>query len=206
MAGKKKRKKIDWEAIEREIRAGQLSIREIARLYGCGESSIRKHKKKYNITPDLSKRVAEKVRTELVRSEVRTNDPKTDQAIVDSAAARGVEVIKSHRAKIFYGEAVVEKLFAQLHEVVDNRDEIEGQIEEETKEDVDPKRRAMMLRAVSIQANASTAVSLSAALKNLVVLGRQAFNIDEGDRLRPDGGLKEVLDSLDGKTWGLPSE
>jgi predicted DNA-binding protein YlxM (UPF0122 family) len=35
----------DWEAIEREYRAGQLSVREIARQYAVSEGAIRKRAK-----------------------------------------------------------------------------------------------------------------------------------------------------------------
>ena len=36
------RKVLDWEAIEREFRAGQLSLREIGRRFGLTEGAIRK--------------------------------------------------------------------------------------------------------------------------------------------------------------------
>jgi len=171
-----KHKKIDWELIEMEFRSGQLSIREIARQHGCGESTIRKTMKVNGVVRDLSQRVAEKVRTELVRG-MRTATPETEQEIIDTAAARAVEVVRSHRIRIKTGSIVVEKLFAQLEEVIDNREEIEEAIEIETADDKDPNRRNMMLRAVSLQANASTTVSLSASLKNLIGLDRLAFNL-----------------------------
>jgi len=201
-----KRKTYDWEAIEREFRANQLSIREIARQHGCSDGAIRKKMKELGVERDLSKKVAEKVRNELVRTEVRTANPQTEKEIVEVAAARSVEVVRGHRAKLSHGSSVVEKLFGQLDEVCTNREEIEEEIEEDTKNDENPQRRNMMLRAVSLQSNASTAVSLSAALKNLITLERQAFNLDDDKQGYTEKKLSEIADEIDGITIGLPND
>ena len=50
-----KRKKIDWEGINREYRAGQVSISLIADAYGCSEGTIRKKAKKEGWKRDLTK-------------------------------------------------------------------------------------------------------------------------------------------------------
>lgn len=93
------RKKTDWIPIEREIRAGQLSNREIARQFEVSETAIRKRIKTRGIERDLSKRVREQVRTKLVRNEVRKDNVSDDQ-IVDEAAERAVERIEIHRKDI----------------------------------------------------------------------------------------------------------
>lgn len=174
-----KRKTYDWETIEKEYRAGVLSIREIAKTHGCSEGAIRKKAKQYSWDRDLTEKVKQKVRTELVRTEVRTPDPATEKEIVEQAAATQVEVVRSHRVKIKKGVRVVETLLDQLSDAADKRDEIEGDIYEDTKEESTVNRRNAMLKAVSLPSHASTAVSLSNALKNLVSLERQAFNIQD---------------------------
>ena len=69
--GSDSRRSIDWEAVHREYRAGQLSVREIARQFGnIAESGIRRKAKAEGWKRDLTHRVREKVRTELVRTEV----------------------------------------------------------------------------------------------------------------------------------------
>jgi DNA-binding Lrp family transcriptional regulator len=40
------RMSVDWEAIEREYRAGQLSVREIARQQGLSHTAINKRAKR----------------------------------------------------------------------------------------------------------------------------------------------------------------
>jgi hypothetical protein len=179
-----KRKSYDWEAIEKEYRSGQLSIREIAKNHGCSEGAIRKKMKSLSVERDLSEQVAQKVRTELVRTEVRTANPISEKEIVEAAAARSVEVIRSHRIRIAEGGKVVALLMSQLLDAAEKREEIVAEIEKETEGDEQPNRRNMMLKAVALQSNASTAVSLSLALKNLVGLEREAFSIttEEGSK------------------------
>ncbi len=89
----------EWEAIEREYRAGQISIREIARQYGVSDRAIRNRAKNLGWERDLTDRVAAKVRSDLVRTEVRTPHARgpDEREIVAAAAARGVEVILRHR-------------------------------------------------------------------------------------------------------------
>ena len=70
---KKKRKDIDWEAIEREYRAGQLSTYAISRKHKISDNSIRKRVAKEGWARDLSEQVREQVRINLVRDPVRAD-------------------------------------------------------------------------------------------------------------------------------------
>ena len=171
----------DWEAIEREYRAGQLSVREIARLHGVSHTAINKKAKAQSWTQNLAQRVREEVSTRLVSDEVSSANARE---AIDAAAARAVDVIRSHRRGISTALDLVGKLMAELTEGTEERYEIEEEIEEETKADRNPKRRNAMLRAVALPSRASVIMSLSSAMKNLVTLERQAFNLGSGD----DGG------------------
>jgi len=85
----------DWEAIEREYRAGQLSIRQIARQRGTRESTLRKRAQKQGWSRDLADVVRQRVHGDLVRSAHPAH--LSDDAIIDYAATRGVEVVRQHR-------------------------------------------------------------------------------------------------------------
>jgi prophage maintenance system killer protein len=172
------KKRTDWEPIERDYRAGILSIREIAKIHAITDTAIRKKAKAEGWQRDLTERVKEKVRTELVRSEVRTANPQTEREIVDVAAATVVQVVREHRSRISQGAAIVALLLRQLNEAATQREEIEEAIAEETKGEKTTDRYSRMMRAVSLPMHATTVVNLSNALKNLVGLERQAFNID----------------------------
>lgn len=205
-----KKEKTDWEAIERAYRAGILSIREIAKLHKVSDTAIRKKAKAEGWERDLTAKVQEKVRSELVRSSVRTDDAQTKQTereIVEGAAATVVEVVRSHRKDISTGRNIVGLLMEQLTDAALYRDKLEDIIEDETKVDeadekksVDSKlrRRAALMKAVSIPAHASTVRDLSTAMKNLVALERQAFNIADDSApppLSPETATDDELNS-----------
>lgn len=198
-----KRKKIDWEAVEREYRAGQLSIREIARQHDVSDGAIRKRAKNKGWSQDLSEKVREKVRTDLVRTEVRTPNA-SDKEVIEAAAARGVEVVREHRRDINSGRNLVNLLMGQLEEAATSRDEIEDAIIDETSEDGNGKRRAQMLRAVSLPGHAGTLRDLSTAMKNLIALERQAFNMDE--KQGPVSDLESVLNEVAQRNASLVKE
>ena len=112
MSIKKPLRRPDWEAIEREYRAGQLSIRQIARQHGSRESTLRKRAQKQGWSRDLAEVVRQRVQGDLVRSAhpVRLSD----DAIVDYAAARGVEVLRQHRDHLGRMQRIATMLAHQL--------------------------------------------------------------------------------------------
>lgn len=161
----------DWEAVEREYRTGQLSVREIGRLHGLSHTAISKHARQEGWTQNLEARVRAEVATRLVSSEVATGN--ADQA-VDEAANRVIALVREHRQDIGSARQLVASLVAELQDASDSIAEIETAIEAET----DSSRRRLMQKAVSLPARASVIASLSVAMKNLVGMERQAFNLD----------------------------
>lgn len=172
------RKKLDWEAIEREFRAGVLSIREIGAKHGCSDTAIRKRAKKDGWKRSLADKVRQRVREKMVRSEV-CEPSASDEEVIEAAANRGFEVQQIHRRDIREAQVVLSSLTKQLAEYIENRDDIESQIEDETKDDSGTKRRNRMLKAVSLPSHAGVLRDLSVALKNLIPLERQAFSLDD---------------------------
>ena len=167
----------DWEAIEREYRAGQLSVSEIGRLYGLSHTAIQKRAKRDSWTRDLAAKVRQEVSARLVADPVASCN--TREA-VDNAATRAVQVIREHRADIGRGRTVCSLLLSELENATLKIDEIEDAIELETAGDANSNRRQTMLKAVSLSNRCSSVIALSGALKNLVALERQSFNLDDG--------------------------
>lgn len=175
----------DWEAIEREYRAGVISVREIGRAFKVSDTAIRKRATADGWERDLTKKVKERTRSKVVRelgSQGGSHPQRvqTDAEIVENASETQVAIHRLHRADIASGRGLVSTLFRELAESTDNRHEIDEAIEEETAKDTNGKRAAMMRRAVALPNRAATLMSLSSALKNLIALERQAYNIDEG--------------------------
>ncbi len=181
------RRQIDWEAIEREYRAGQLSVSEIGRQQGVSHTAINKKAKAQGWTRNLTEKVRQEVSARLVSDGVSADNVRQT---VELAAARGVEVVRSHRQDISSARSLVRLLMGQLVEAATSRDQIEDAIHAETSDDDNAQRRNQMLRAVSLSSHAGVAKDLSAALKNLIPLERQAFNLDADEE--PDDDKPRV--------------
>ncbi len=114
---------IDWERIEAEYRAGQLSTREIARANGVNEAAIRKKAKANDWTRRLADKVRENVKEKLVRADGTHEGTHPQRAkdadIVEAASLRGFEVVTSHRKDLLQLHAlkriILDRLAAHLH-------------------------------------------------------------------------------------------
>jgi hypothetical protein len=173
------RSDIDWEAIEREFRLGQFTVRQIAANHGVSHTSITRRAKRLGWARDRSEEVKEKTRAALLSNAPRAKAPEsTTPDPVDVAVATNVSLVLEHRVDIRTAREITKTLMGELVEATDNRDEIEEAIEELTARDKNPKRRAMMLRAVALPSRAGVIGALSTSLKTLVGLEREAFNLD----------------------------
>lgn len=194
MTAKKARGSVDWEACEADYRAGTLSNRQMAELHGCGESAIRDRAKRYGWQKDLSVAVRDATNAKLLRSDLRTElrspNARSDIEIVSDAAEVRVALVREHRKNIGAGREIVWALFAELQEATENRAEIEEAIEVETARGgkIDSKRRASMLKAVSLSARAGAVANLAVAMKNLVGLERQAFSLTDKPEQAEESG------------------
>ena len=180
-------KQTDWEALEVEYRAGASSVRELARKYDVSDTAIRKKAKASGWERDLSAKVQERVRSKLVRTDVRTptregRELRTSEAeIIEAAAETAVQVVQIHRRDVRNGRAICKTLFDELLDTTDNREIIAESIDSETQDDLSPTRRNQMQKAISLPTRARAMLDLSAAMKNLVAIERQAFNLDDKD-------------------------
>lgn len=196
MSQKADKKTVDWESVEREYRAGQLSVVEIGRQFGVSHTAINKRAKKLNWHRDLSEKVRQEVSARLVSEQVSAEtkaDPIKAKEAIELAATRGVELVRQHRGGLDKLRKIAEKLATQLEADSDDIKEIEEAIEEETSGDKNPERRNRMLKAVSLGSRAGIARELSQVLKNLIPLERQAFNLDEKGSSDPDAPTGGVV-------------
>jgi hypothetical protein len=181
VAPKSEAKTHDWESIEAVYRAGIISVKTIAAHHGLSDTAIHKRAKAEGWQRNLAAKVRKAAQAKLVcedglRDGLQTQ---TDNQIVENAAEVLVTVTRDHRKTVKRGRDIALKLFDQLSEAIDHRGEIEEDIELETADDKDGKRRSRMMRAVSLGTHAAIMLNLSAAIKNIIALERIAFNMDE---------------------------
>ena len=180
-------KKVDWEAVESEYRVGQLSMRALATKHNCTAAAISKKAKEKSWVKDATQEVRERTRAALIAQTGKEDDSVNGVNTVNTptredvavAVQTNLAVIKRHRKDIGQGQEIVSLLMGQLIDTAVNRESIENDIEIETKDDDNGQRRFRMNKAISLPSNAAVLRDLSTAMKNLVALERQAFNLDE---------------------------
>lgn len=188
----------DWEAIEREYRGGQLSEAEIARQHGVSRTAIQKRAKKRGWSRDLTDRVRTEIAARMVAEGLHEA---RGAATIELAAARGVAVLTGQRGRIGRATEAVAKLLEELHDTTDHLPDIEDAIHEETAGDHDGKRRSRMLAAVALPSRSSVVHNLTQALKTLIALERQAYNLGDGpspDDPATKDDIKGLVELLNG--------
>lgn len=191
-----KKAKTDWEAVEREYRAGVISVREIARKHATSEGTIRSRAKREDWQRDLTDKVRSRASERLSRSVTQASrDPNADDdAIVEQGAQQIEQVVRLHRKDIADGRTLVELMFGELKSEVVNKDllaEIAEQHIDQT--DADTRAANAIRRAISLPSRAGTLRDLSQSLQRLVTLERQAFSVDDD---RGAGTYEERLRKL----------
>lgn len=124
-----RRTDIDWEAIERDYRCGQLSIRQIAERHNVAVSAITRRSKKEEWSRDLSAEVAKQTKAKLIEcalSDAHAKGTESAQTIISGVAAAAqanIDVIRSHRKIIGDESARSERLAAKIDYMIDSIDE-----------------------------------------------------------------------------------
>lgn len=173
------KRKTDPEAIEREYRAGQLSNREIAARFGVTEGAIRKRAKTESWERPLAGKVRQAVSEKLVRTDSTQSQRANDREIIEGAALRGFEVVRSHRRDISQLTAISNILATRLAAVL-NSDPVEGRCLGDKESPGDLLGKLTRVRA------------------RLIPLERQAYNLDaeERDPSDPDSHDGSAIDLL----------
>ncbi|MDD4950991.1 MAG: hypothetical protein PHV85_00450 [Desulfovibrionaceae bacterium] len=166
----------DWEMIEREYRAGQFSIRQIAEMPGApSEAAIRKHAKRHGWSRDLTEQVRVRVAAELTSGD-DSPEPKytvSEREAVDAAAMRAVAVVRRHRAKLAKLSGIAEVLADKLVGLINGAEagflvQVKG-------------KPGKQVRLGFLGSNESVCDALSKiarALARVIPLERQAYNLD----------------------------
>lgn len=188
--------KVDWEAVGREYRAGQLSLREIGRIHNVSDTAIRKKAKAEGWERDLTEQVQAAVRAKLVREDGSQPGSQAqranDREIVQTVAARAVEVVRSHQRSLAQLNAIGDILATRLAQHLDGvATDGPGLGDKESPSDMLEK--------------------LSRTRQRSIQLERQAFNLDSqpDDPGAPNGGggaIERLVARLDRNKRPCPAE
>ncbi|MCZ9597513.1 hypothetical protein K9J11_19195 [Klebsiella quasipneumoniae] len=194
--------KPDWEAIETAYRAGVMSLREIASQHGISEGAIRKRAKRDDWSRDLAAKVKERaddlVRKAEVRKQVRTETALSERVLIEATTEVVAAVRMEHRGDIRRAREITNALFDELGAECADVDSLRklGELMLSPDENGRDKLNEIYHSIISMPERVKAVKALSEALKNLIGLERQAYDIDgpEGDNSVKQ--LSELMDSL----------
>lgn len=159
-----RRSDIDWEAIERDYRIGQLSLRQIAAKHEVALSAIVRRQKKEGWTRDLTEQVKAQTKARLIDLAAKEAHEKGTQSIqadaesVHAAAATNAQIVSDHRKDIQAETSRSKKLASKLDELM-----------------------ASATSGRDISLLVSTHESLVRSRARLIALEREAYGIGEAE-------------------------
>ena len=196
--------KPDWEAIESAYRAGLLSLREIASQHGISEGAIRKRAKRDKWSRDLSAKVKERsddlVRKAEVRKKVRSETTLTERVLIEATAEVIANVRMEHRGDIRRAREITNMLFDELAAECADVEALEklGELMHCPDDKGRDKLNELYHSIISMPERVKSAKALSEALKNLIGLERQAYDIGSNTADDTTQKLSDLMDELSG--------
>lgn len=181
---KPKRRVTDLEALERDYRAGVLSLSELGRLHGgIKKQSVDNIAKREGWTRDLSGKVAQLARSRLSVGNYLDAQPDVlpdgqssrvrmeDQAVQESAALI-VEAVRGHRQDLSRMNERLSRLGLRLDKALQKMEDRDADETEQT--DLEKRKQY----ANELDKCGKLAAALAASYAKVIPLERQAFNVD----------------------------
>ena len=182
---KAKRQAVDWEAVEREYRAGIRSLKDIGAEFGVSDAGILKRVKKEGWVRDLGPKIKAKaealVSEREVSERVSAQTTVSERQVVEANAEMMANVIRGHHKLLtrlrgiamllmdrLEAELEGTELFRQLGVMMANPDEF----------GVD-KLHEVFVKVTALPVQTDTAKKLAEMLKTIIELERKVFKIDD---------------------------
>ncbi|HEJ7514688.1 TPA: hypothetical protein SMG93_005309 [Klebsiella oxytoca] len=197
--------KPDWEAIESAYRAGLMSIREIASQHGITHTAINKRAKKEGWERDLKAKIKAKAESLVSKREVskRVSSERmvSERQLIEANAEVIANVRMEHRGDIKRARQITNALFDELGAECADVAALEnlGELMFNPDDKGQDKLNEIYHKVISMPERVKSVKALSDALKNLIGLERQAYDIDgpEGDK-----SVKQLSDLMDSLSQG----
>lgn len=195
------RRKVDWDAVERDYRTTQMTLRELGDKHGCDHTAVKRKADKLGWSRDLGSAVRQATNAALIEATVATVATAAQQSITNTvlvAAEVNKQVILGHRSDL---TKLRETAHSLLHELTvasllaEDQEILAQVLAGSGAEPVDEARaRAAVQKALSIPSRVSSIKALVESFDKLHVGERRAFGIrDESEDDPKDKPQKRVL-------------
>lgn len=176
--------KTDWQAVERDYRTGNFTLRELATKHGPSHQAIAKQAKVKGWSQDLSVAIKQATNAKLVQDLVDKEVAKGGQAVANTvlvAAEVNKDVILGHRNGLKRITNIQQKLLDQIEQAAANLPELEDVIEMLRKPDENGIDRAndMMRRAMARGSLVDDLKKLTEVDERVRKGEREAFGLDD---------------------------
>jgi hypothetical protein len=195
----KKRKRIDWEAIERDYRAGKLTLREMAEKHGLSNPRICQVAKDKGWVRGELKDVVRKATTALliaehVEGEISNAKRGLSETVI-AEAELNKQVILRHRQDLGQTRQVAMDMLSELAATTKNAQELEALFEKVT-EDLGGRAlesaQQQFRDFMRLHSRIGSVHKLADTLSKLQERERKAYGLDDGD-----GGGSDLSDLSD---------
>ncbi|RYF55880.1 MAG: hypothetical protein EOO27_19865 [Comamonadaceae bacterium] len=193
---------MDWEAIERDYRAGFKTLRQLGDEHSISHAAIAKRAKRDDWSRDLEAQIKSRadslVTKSMVTSAVTTETRVSDKELIEANAQALVHVRLSHRRDIHRSRSLLMRLMDELELQVGPQNvallEELGELLRKPDENGNDKLNDLYQKIMSLPGRAKTMKDMGETLRVLVGLERQAFGLvdgpSEGDGI---GGVGKTL-------------
>ena len=194
--------KPDWEAIESAYRAGLMSIREIASLHGITHGAINKRAKRDGWERDLKAKIKAKADSLVSKREVSrlvSTETATNERILIEANAEVIANVRmEHRGDIRRAREITNALFDELGAECADIGALRklGELMLEPDDNGRDKLNEVYHSIISMPERVKSVKALSDALKNLIGLERQAYDIEGPTGDDTAKKLSDLMDDL----------
>lgn len=176
---------VDWEAVEKEYRAGIRTLRQIGDEYGCSHTAIRKKAKECGWVRDLSAKIMEAAETKVSMSEVSRvvseSSKVSEKQFVEITANVVADSIINQRVDVRAARATEEELAIQLSSIVSNREDFQrlGEMMANPDDKGNDRLRDTYTAVISLSENIKNLKLLMEARRMRIELERKILRIDE---------------------------
>lgn len=185
------RKRVDWEAIERDYRTGQFTLRELAAKHGGSHQAIAKRAKAAGWTQDLGDQIRQATSARLVADLVDKEVAKSGQAVANTvvvAAEVNKQVILGHRADIAEVRNLAADLLNELRMATQSPEQIQALFTLATDDLPGPAKMAVTQQFndfMRVHSRVGSVHKLADTFAKVQALERKAFDMDSPNAVPP---------------------
>lgn len=192
------RKRVDWEAIERDYRTDQFTLRELERKHGANNTTIARRAAKAGWTKDLSDAVRQATNAALITATVQQKCSSAQQNAADTvlaAAEVNKQVIMGHRTDIREVRDVAADLLNEIRAATQRPEQIEALFAAVTDEMDGPAKVAItqqFMDFMRVHSRIGSIHKLADTFTKIQAAESKAFGIDSPDTIGAGSKTKPV--------------